>query len=181
MLKYGGTAVAEALNGIILEAWQSGHAPPEVKRDVVIPIPKKAGADDCKIYRTLQPVAATVYAMVLRLCLSKWLEQQFLEPQHGFRPGGGCVDALFCLTSLCSLARNINKTLHIFMLDLAKTFDSADRDLAWRILLTQGAPPKLVALLKDLHTDHCGIVRAELDSANVHLDKGFKQGSVKDH
>ena len=37
MLKYGGTAVAEALHGIILEAWQPEHAPPEFKRNVVIP------------------------------------------------------------------------------------------------------------------------------------------------
>ena len=48
--------------------------------------------------------------------------------------------------------------LVICMLDLAKAFDSANRDLAWRILLTRGAPLKLAASLKDLHTDHCGIV-----------------------
>ncbi len=64
------------------------------------------------------------------------------------------------------------------MLDLAKAFDSADRNLAWHILLTQGAPTKLVILLKDLHTDHCGIIQAELDSVDVHIDKGFKQGCV---
>ncbi len=153
---------------------------PEFKRDVVILIPKKAGADGCKNYMTLalQPVAAKVYAMVLRERLSKWLEQQLLEPQYGFRPGRGCADAFFSLRSLCSLAWNKKKTLYICMLDLAKAFDSADRDLAWRILLTRGAPPKLVALLKDLHTDHCGIIRAELDSADVHIDKGFKQGCV---
>ena len=62
------------------------------------------------------------------------------------------------------------------MLDLAKAFDSADQDLAWRILLTWGASRKMVALLRDLHTDRCGIVDAELDSADVHIGKGFKQG-----
>ena len=45
MLKYGGTAVAEALHVIILEAWESEHTPLDFKRDVVIPILKKAGAD----------------------------------------------------------------------------------------------------------------------------------------
>ena len=37
------------------------------------------------------------------------------------------------------------------MLDLAKALGSADQ---WRILLAGGAPPKLAALLKDLHIDH---------------------------
>ena len=32
--------------------------------------------------------------------------------------------------------------------------------------------------MKDLHTDHCGIVRAELDPADVRIDKGFTQGCV---
>ena len=66
MLKYGGLAFAEALHSIIPGTWRSGHAPPDFKHDVVIPIPKKAGADDCKDFRTLalQPVAAKVYAMV---------------------------------------------------------------------------------------------------------------------
>ena len=155
-LKYGGTAVAEVHHGIILEAWRSEHAPPDFKRDVVIPIPKKAGADNCKNCRTLalQIVAAKVYAMVLRERFSKWLEHQLVEPQYRFRPGRGCADALCSLRSLCSLAWNKNKTLYICRLDLAKASDSADREPMWRVLVTRGAPPKLVALLRDLHTDH---------------------------
>ena len=116
--------------------------------------------------------------MVLRKRSTKWLEQQLLEPQYGFRPGRGCADALFSLRSLSSLAWNKHKTLYICVVDLAKASDSADWDLAWRILLIRGAPPKLVALLRDLHTHHCGIIRAELDSADVHIDKGCKQGCV---
>ena len=70
------------------------------------PTSKKAGAGDCKKSRTLalQPVAAKVYAMVWRERLSKWLEQQLLELQYGFRHGRGCADAVFSLRSLCSLA-----------------------------------------------------------------------------
>ena len=64
------------------------------------------------------------------------------------------------------------------MLDLAKAFDSVGRDFPWRILLTWGASPKSVALLRDLHTDHCCIVDAELYSTDVHIGKGFKQGHV---
>ena len=147
---------------------------------MLIPISKKLGAADCKDFRTLalQPVAAKVYALILRDKLSQWLQGPLLEPQCGFRPGRGCADALFCLRSVCSSAYNKDKSLYICMLDLTKAFDSADRDLAWHVLLTRGAPPKLVALLKDLHTDHCGVVRSELDFADVDINKGFKQGCV---
>ena len=40
------------------------------------------------------------------------------------------------------------------MLDLTKAFDSVDMEMSWQILLSRGAPPKLVALIRDLHTHH---------------------------
>ena len=62
------------------------------------------------------------------------------------------------------------------MLDLTKAFDSVDRDMAWHILSSRGVPSKLVALIKDLHTNHTAIIRAELDSHPVPTRVGFKQG-----
>ncbi len=61
---------------------------------------------------------------------------------------------------------------------ITKAFDSVNRDLAWHILCCRGAPAKFVAVLRDLHTNHKGIIRAELDSQQVDIDKGFKQGCV---
>ena len=62
------------------------------------------------------------------------------------------------------------------MLDLTKAFDSVDRGMAWQILLSRGVPPKLVALIKDLHTNHSVTIRAELDFQPIVTDNGFKQG-----
>ena len=41
--------------------------------------------------------------------------------------------------------------------------------MAWQILLSRGAPPKLVALIKDLHTHHSAVIRSEVDSPPVHV------------
>ncbi|KAA6413601.1 MAG: hypothetical protein FRX49_13739 [Trebouxia sp. A1-2] len=41
-----------------------------------------------------------------------------------------------------------------------------------------GAPPKLVALIKDLHTHHAAVNRSEIDSAPVGTSGGYKQGCV---
>ncbi len=64
------------------------------------------------------------------------------------------------------------------MLDLTKTCDSVDREMAWQILLSRGAPPKLVALIRDLHMHHSAVIRSEVDSAPVGTSVGFKQGCV---
>ena len=56
--------------------------------------------------------------------------------------------------------------------------DSVDRGMAQQILLSRGAPPKLVALIKDLHAHHSAIIRSEVDSSPVITNVGFKQGCV---
>ena len=48
--------------------------------------------------------------------------------------------------------------------------------MAWHILLSRGVPSKLFALIKDLHTNHTAVIRAELASHPVPPNVGFKQG-----
>ena len=64
------------------------------------------------------------------------------------------------------------------MLDLTKAFDSVDREMAWQILLSRGAPPKLVALIRNLHTHHSAVIRSEVDFAQIGTSVVFKQGYV---
>jgi len=40
-----------------------------------------------------------------------------------------------------------------------------DKEMAWQILLSRGAPPKLVALIRDLHIHHSEVIRSEVDFA----------------
>ena len=180
MLKYGGEDVHLAMHRLILGIWRTEAAPQDFKQDILIPIPKKGDSSLCSNYRTiaLQSIAAKAYANVLRARLSEHLGSQVLEQQSGFRPDRSCTDSLFSLRLVCESAWNKHRTLFLCMLDLTKAFDSVDRNMAWQILLSRGVPPKLVALIKDLHTGHSAIIRAELDSCPVPTDTGFKQGCV---
>ena len=147
MLKYGGDSVHSALYRVILGIWRAEQAPQDFKQDILLPIPKKGDASLCSNYRTiaLQSIAGKAYANVLSARLSQWLADNLLDEQCGFRPSRSTVDALFSLRLLCNGAWDKGRTLHICMLDLTKAFDSVDREMAWQILLSRGAPPKLVA------------------------------------
>ena len=105
----------------------------------------------------LQSIAGKAYANVLSARLSEWLADNLLDEQCGFRPSRSTVDALFSLRLLCNGAWDKGQTLHICMLDLTKAFDSVDREMAWQILLSRGAPPKLVTVIRDLHTHHSAV------------------------
>ena len=122
----------------------------------------------CAATIALQSIAGIAYASVLSARLSQWLADNLLDEQCGFRPSRNTVDALFSL----------RQTFHICMLDLTKASDSVDREMAWQTLLSRGAPPKLVSLIKDLHTHHSAFSRSEVVSAPVGTSVGFKQACV---
>ena len=81
--------------------------------------------------------------------LSDWLPvaDHLLDQECGFRPDRSTSNALFSLRIglLCESAWDKGTTLHMCMLDLTKAFDSVDQEMAWQILLSRGALPKLAS------------------------------------
>ena len=98
-----------------------------------------------------QSVAAKVYSAILKKRLRHWSEEALLEVQNGFRGSRGCADAIFVLRRIIDQHVIKNKQLHICFIDIAKAYDSIDRDTAWNTILHMGAPRKIVRLLRDMH------------------------------
>jgi len=65
-------------------------------------------------------------------------------------------------------------------IDLSKAYDSADRQLAWQILRSRGAPKKIVDLIQDLHQGTTCAMQADHSRPDSWFDviTGFKQGDV---
>ena len=79
---------------------------------------------------------------------------------------------------MCDGAWDEGQFLHICMVDLTKSFHSVNREMASQILLSRGAPSKLVALIRDLHMHQSAVIRSKIESAPVGTSVGFKQGCV---
>jgi hypothetical protein len=63
-----------------------------------------------------------------------------------------------CLKSLYERVIKKKKPVFTCFIDIGKAYDSADRQLEWKILRHRGALAKLVALLADLHNvAHCAM------------------------
>jgi hypothetical protein len=117
---------------------------------------------DVRNYRgiCLQSVAAKVYFNILKARLRRWAEEALLEVQSGLCNGRGCSDAIFVLRRVIDQHLVRGRPLHICFIDVSKAYDSVDRETAWKALLHRGAPPKIVQLLRDMHTDTRYVVRA---------------------
>ena len=75
------------------------------------------------------------------------------EPQCGFRPERGCIDAIYTIKMALKKRREHGKESWIFFLDLVKAFDRVPRELLWKVLERFEVPNKLINLLKTLHND----------------------------
>jgi hypothetical protein len=182
LLKFGGKDLSAVLHDLLRRVWESEKVPEEWRQAILVPIPKAGDKRDVKNYRGIcvQSVAAKVYSTILKKRLRHWSEEALLEVQNGFRGNRGCADAMFVLRRIIDQHVIKNKQLHICFIDIAKAYDSVDRDTAWNTLLHRGAPPKIIRLLRDMHHGTTCTVRAPGLGLGEQfaVETGFKQGDV---
>lgn len=125
--------ILQPLTHIINLSLTTGIFPDIFKVAKVIPLFKSGKKSDFSNYRPISLVS--VLAKVLEKCVKKQL-QFFLENnkiisdcQYGFRKGKNSSDALFLVNKIIMNNINNNKKSIIVFVDLAKAFDSIDRNL----------------------------------------------------
>ncbi len=182
MIKCSGEAGIDMLHKLITRVWETGRAPADWKKALLVPLLKKGDPTDLNNYRgiSLLSLPGKVYALISRQRLQSWAESILLEGQCGFRKGRGCTDAIFSLKSLLERAHRRDKPVQLCFIDLSKAYDSVDRDLAWCVLRQRGAPAKLVELLRDLHEGTECAMQSDHDGSHswFEVSTGFKQGDV---
>jgi hypothetical protein len=161
MLKLSGTMV-EWLHRVIVAVWQSGCAPVEWKRALLVALYK--GKGERKLtdnYRgiSLLSIPGKVYVLILLSRISSHVDAQLLDSQSAFRKGRGLTDALFTIRQVISRCVEFNEPLFMAFVDLRKAYDSVPRESLWQILRVYGVHAKLVELLEDLHKGTQAAVR----------------------
>ena len=180
-LKAGSEVLVPWLKRVFDVVWSTGQVPQDWTLAELVPLFKKQDMSIADNFRgiTLLSVPGKVFAYVLLGRLQGWAEQHLLEWQCGFRSGRGCGDALFVLRGVLERAWEANVPLYICFIDLAKAYDSVDRETAWQVLEYKGVSPKLVQMLRGLHSDTSCVVRAfDGTSEPFQIHTGFKQGCV---
>ena len=168
------------LKKIILEFWQTEIVPSEWETGLLKILPKKGDLSQPGNHRgiMLLEVAYKIIAILLLARLQPIAEGLDHESQCGFRPGRGCVDAVFTIKLALKKRQEHGLETWVLFLDLVKAFDRVPRELLWTILLKFGVPQKLVTLLKSLH-EHV-YVKFKVDNVThvITCIIGVKQGDI---
>ena len=138
----------------IVAVWRGGGAPQQWKDATIKVLHKKKDRTECGNYRGIFLVAhaGKVLLKVTAGRLSDYCERENILPEEqcGFRPQRSTVDMMFVVRRLQELAQK-NTPLYLCFIDLTKAYDPVDRTLLWDVLARFGVPPRMLAVIRQLH------------------------------
>lgn len=161
----------------------SGIYPSSFKLGKVIPIFKGGQKDQMCNFRPI--TLSNALAKLLEKCVRRQLENYLYEfnllfnRQFGFRTDKNANDALFSLTSEIHNLISSNKKVILVFIDLAKAFDTVDRELLIRKLKFIGVQDNSVKWFKSYFEDRhqvVSILNKYSDKKNI--EYGVIQGST---
>ena len=93
-------------------------------------------------------------------------------------PGRGTTNAIFAARQVIEKHREMQKELHLLLIDLEKAYDRVPRQEVWRCLREQGVPEKYVRLVKDTYEDARTQVKTSIGlTGHITVRVGLHQGS----
>ena len=101
------------------------------------------------------------------------------DEQNGFRRTRSCEDHVYALSSIVRRIMKTNKPTFTAFIDMAKAFDSFDRNLLLYKLLINGVDGKFYRAIKSLYTDTNSQIKINnLLTDNFEVTKGVRQGDT---
>ena len=88
-------------------------------------IPKKPGAIECGLYRTIS-LMSHIIKLILRIIMTgirRVIRPEMSQTQYGFVADAGTRNSIFMIRFLSEKAMEKQKDLHICFLDYTKAFD----------------------------------------------------------
>lgn len=183
LFKYGGNQLKSHLHKFFTICWNAETIPDSWKHANIITIYKKKGDKaDCGNSRgiSLLDIAGKIFAKILLMRLLKHVINTVVpESQCGFRKERSTTDMIFASRLILEKCREQQRDLYLAFVDLAKAFDTVNRDLLWTILIKFGCTPKFTQAIKNLHTGMTAKVSYGSDTSDpFDVKVGVKQGCV---
>lgn len=159
--------------GVVPEAW---------KQVIVVPIPKPRADPSLPTNLrgiSLQPTLKKVYSIIVNQRIVQWAETTGILPktQNGFRPGRVTSNNAFVVRILHESAVRLDKRLFLVSLDLAKAYDSVNREKLFLLLRAWGLQGQIFNVLNELYSDTFASIRRDGFFSDVFpQDMGVAQG-----
>ena len=130
--------------------WEMNEIPDDWKEGYLIKLPKKGDLKKCKNWRgiMLLSTAGKVLNRIILERLKVEVDKRLREEQAEFRKDRSCADQIATLRIILEQSIEWNSPVYATFVDYEKAFDSADREVLWKLLRHYGIPEKYIALIR---------------------------------
>ena len=181
MLKYAGPSFITMLTEVINNTFQEGKVPESLLVGRMTLIDKKSPSllVSQKHPLTVSCVILSVITKIMHARMDTICEKNgyYGKVQYGFRSGRSTSDCVFMLLSAVRKAKKNGHTVSIAFCDIAKAYDSVNRELLYTKLDTIGFSGKVKSLIQSMYYNDSVRVRITGGlTAPLWFTKGGKQG-----
>ena len=109
----------KVLHSICQQVWKTQQWPPDWKRSVFIPIPKKGNAKECSNDLAIALISHTSKVMlkILQAKLQQYVNYKLPDVQGGFRKGRGTRDQIVNIYWITEKGREFQKNIYFCFID----------------------------------------------------------------
>ena len=112
----------KVLHSICQQIWKTQQWPQDLKRSVLIPIPKKGNAKECSSYRTIAFISHAIKVMlkILQARLQQYMNQELPDVQAGFRKSRGTRYQIANIRWIIKKTREFQKNIYFCLLTMPR-------------------------------------------------------------
>ena len=174
---FGIQKLTECLN----EIYDTGVIPEELSKSIFIALPKKAGAIECELHRTIS-LMSHINKILLRIIMLRARSRimpEIGEEQCGFVQDAGTRNAISMLRTMSERAIEMQKDLYICFIDYTKAFDKVKHEELLKLLECFDLFGKDIRILRNLYWEQTACIRIGNDRSNfTKIQRGVRQGCV---
>ena len=136
--------------------WNGGEVSQQWKDATIKVLYSKSDRSNCNNYRgisLLSHAGKVLLKIVANRLVNDYCEAHGVVPDErcGFRPERSPVDMLLVVRRLQELVRRRRIPLYMCFVDLHKAYESADRELLWKVLARARVPEEMIAVIRQFH------------------------------
>ena len=174
---FGIRKIVELANKI----YNTGYIPKEMYKSIFIAIPKKPGAVECNLFRTIS-LMSQITKIILKVILNRIkqkLKLEIAEEQYGFMKGKGTRNAIFIMRMLTERAIEVQKDVYMCFIDYEKAFDKVKHSDLIDILQNLNLDGKDVRLINNLYWSQQAAINIDNNLTPwIEIKRGVRQGCV---
>ncbi|GFO05641.1 RNA-directed DNA polymerase from mobile element jockey-like [Plakobranchus ocellatus] len=115
---------------LLNEINDTGQIPTDLSKSIFIALPKKPGATECELHRTISLMShiTKILLKIIMLRVRNKIKPEIAEEQRGFVEDKGASNAIYILRTLIERALEIQKDVYLCFIDYTKAFDRVCHD-----------------------------------------------------